>query len=252
MVHRRELADYIDALLTPEVFSDYAPNGLQVEGRDSIQRLVTGVTASARFLQAAIAANADAVLVHHGFFWKGEPAAITGMKAQRIRALIQADVNLLAYHLPLDCHPVYGNNAVIGRQLRVQSPATADVGGVPGLLWHGQLPTPLSASALAALLAQTLDREPLWIDSRAGDIERIAWCSGGGQRFLASAEALGVDAYVSGEISEPTTHEARELGVHYFAAGHHATERGGVQALGEHLAEQFGITHTFIDDPNPA
>ena len=252
MVHRQELNAYLKQCLDPGSMPDYCPNGLQVEGRSPIRRLVTGVTASQRFLQAAIKAEADAVLVHHGFFWKGEPAAITGMKAERIRLLITHDMNLLAWHLPLDVHPQWGNNAQLAACLDIAPEAPVAAGGVQGLLWWGSLPQPLSIDELRGRLADRLGREPLVVEGSDRPVQRIAWCSGGGQRFIAEAAALEVDAYFSGEISEQTTHEARELGLHYLAAGHHATERGGVQALGEHLSEHFGIEHVFIDDPNPA
>lgn len=252
MVHRQELDAYMRQQLDPQGLTDYCPNGLQVEGRARIQHLVTGVTASQRFLNDAIAAGADAVLVHHGYFWKGEPAPIMGMKAERIRLLLGNDINLFAWHLPLDIHPQWGNNAQLAECLDIKPDAPVAAGGVPGLLWSGQLAQPLPLKAFAAVLAERLGRQPVQV--AAGDrlIQRVAWCSGGGQRFIADAAALGVDAYFSGEISEPTAHEARELGLHYLAAGHHATERGGVQALGKHLAQHFGITHQFIDDPNPA
>lgn len=252
MVQLTTIMDYLAEILQPEAIPDYAPNGLQVEGQAEVQRLVTGVTASQRFIDAAIDAKADAVLVHHGFFWRGEPAPIVGMKGTRLRRLIQANISLMAYHLPLDVHAEWGNNACLGRTLGVQVEAPVDVGGIAGLLWHGRLPKPLPPGEVAAQLHDALGHPALHIAAAPERIERIAWCSGGGQKFLAQAAELGVQAYISGEISEQTTHEARELGVHYFAAGHHATERGGVQALGTHLAERFDIHHEFIDDPNPA
>ncbi|MDR9432315.1 MAG: Nif3-like dinuclear metal center hexameric protein [Spiribacter sp.] len=252
MIHRQALIDYLTSLLEPNAGRDYCPNGLQVEGKAHIQRLITGVTASKRLLQRAIDANADAVLVHHGYFWKGEEAAITGMKAQRIKLLIENELNLLAYHLPLDIHPQFGNNACLGALLGVECRPPVSVGGVDGLLWHGRLPEPISPSTLSARLADGLGQSPVHIEVEVAPIKTIAWCSGGGQKFIQAAAALEVDAYISGEISEQTTHEARELGLHYFAAGHHATERAGVKTVGEHLADQFEIEHEFIDDPNPA
>jgi dinuclear metal center YbgI/SA1388 family protein len=252
MVHRRELQDYLADRLGVAGIDDYCPNGLQVEGRSRIERLVTGVTASARLLRAALEAEADAVLVHHGFFWKGEPAVVAGMKAERLRLLLRNDVNLFAYHLPLDVDEQCGNNACLADKLGARSQGAVAVGGIPGLLWHGQLDSALPAAGMVERLRSGLDREPIWVDGGPSTIRRVAWCAGGGQRFVAQAAGLGVDAYVSGEISEPTAHEARELGLHYFAAGHHATERDGVQALAAELVEQFGIEHRFIDDPNPA
>ena len=252
MVHRSTLADYLAELLDVAAIGDYCPNGLQVEGRAEIRRLISGVTASQRFLAAAIEAGADAVLVHHGYFWKGEPAPLTGMKAARVRMLFAHELNLFAYHLPLDVHPQLGNNAWLGRLLGVAAQPPVAAGGTPGLLWHGELPAEETAEALAGRLGDALGRAPLVVGNGPAEIRRIAWCSGGAQGLVTQAAELGVDAYLSGEISEPTAHVAREAGLHYFAAGHHATERGGVQALGAHLAERFGIEHRFIDDDNPA
>jgi len=239
-------------MLGAEAIADFCPNGLQVAGRGEVRRVVSGVTASAALLDAALAAEADAVLVHHGYFWKGEDPRVTGMKAARLRRLLASDVSLIAYHLPLDVHPELGNNACLARVLDVPEPAAEDAMGVPGLLWHGALATPLTASALVARVGGALGRQPLRVGDGPAEIRRIAWCSGGAQKLLAQAAGLGVDAYLSGEISEQTTHEARELGIHYLAAGHHATERGGVQALGERLAARLGIAHRFIDVDNPA
>lgn len=252
MIQLSNLVDDCDALLDAGGIADFCPNGLQVAGRDTVQRLITGVTASTALLDAAIEAGADAVLVHHGYFWKGEDARVTGMKAARLRRLLREDVSLLAYHLPLDVHPSLGNNACLAPLLTVADPAAEPAMGVAGLLWHGALSRPLPADELAAQLARGLGRAPLHIAGGPPVIRRIAWCSGGAQKLLPQAAALGVDAYLSGEISEQTTHEARELGVHYFAAGHHATERGGVRALGERLAERHGLVHRFIDIDNPA
>jgi len=252
MIHRQALVDYLATALQPERVVDYCPNGLQVEGRDTITRLVTGVTASARFIRQAIAANADAILVHHGYFWKGEAASIVGYKAERIRLLLGHELNLLAYHLPLDTHAQWGNNACLGQKLGITPRPPVRVAGVDGLLWHGDLAAPVAPQAFANQLAECLGQAPLHVGDGPSSIEHVGWCSGGGQGFLSAAAALGVDAYFSGEISEPTTHEARELQVHYWAAGHHATERFGVQALGEHLAAKFALEHVFIDDPNPA
>lgn len=252
MVQLSELIRYCDQLLDSARFPDYSPNGLQVEGRAQVRRLVSGVTASAAFLEQALAAEADAVLVHHGYFWKGEPAVVTGMKRRRLKLLLERDVSLIAYHLPLDAHPALGNNARLGADLGLEPAGAVDVGGVPGLLMHGRLPQPLSAVAFAERIAGALGRQPLHVAAGEEPIARVAWCTGAAQRFIGEAAALGVAAYVSGEISEPTAHEAREYGLHYFAAGHHATERGGVRALGEHLAQRYGLEHRFVDVPNPA
>lgn len=246
-----EVVSYLDELLAVAGFADYCPNGLQVEGRAELGRLVTGVTASQALIDAALAERADAILVHHGYFWKGEDPCVTGIKQRRLRALLRAEVSLLAYHLPLDAHPVYGNNAQLARALDLQVQGSFGAGPAGGLGLHGELPEPLDSEALLVHLGQRLGRMPLHLPGPQARIQRVGWCTGAAQDYLADAAALGLDAYISGEVSERTTHEARELGIHYFAAGHHATERYGVQALGAHLAERFGLWQRFIDIPNP-
>jgi len=246
------LVEYGNRTLEIDRYRDYCPNGLQVAGREEIGLLVTGVTASERFLEAAIDAGADAVLVHHGYFWRGEPSALTGMKYQRIKRLIKNDVALLAYHLPLDCHAEFGNNAQLGVRFGLNVTARHTAGDVEGLLWEGELPEPESAARFSQRVSQALGRECLAVGRQDHDVRRVAWCSGGGQRFVNEAAELGVDAFISGEISEQTTHEADEQGVLYLAAGHHATERYGVQAYGAHLASTFEIDHKHIEIENPA
>ncbi|MCF6235147.1 MAG: Nif3-like dinuclear metal center hexameric protein [Gammaproteobacteria bacterium] len=249
MVQLNELISYVDTLLDVENFHDYAPNGLQVEGGRQVSKLVSGVTASMELLEAAIKHGADTVLVHHGYFWKGENPCVTGMKKRRLECLLKNNINLLAYHLPLDAHPVYGNNAQLGNMFG--SSVEGRFASSNKLGMYGTLQKPLSGVVFADHLAKVLDRQPLHIMGNNRPIHRIAWCSGGAQSYFEEAIALGVDAYVSGEISEHTTHMAKECGVHYFAAGHHATERYGVKVLGEHLANKYGIEHTFIDIDNP-
>ncbi len=244
-----EIADYCHRLLGVERFSDYCPNGLQVEGERPIQRLVTGVTASQRLIDAAVEAEADALLVHHGFFWKGEAAPLMGVKGRRIRALMRADMSLLAYHLPLDAHPELGNNCQLGLRLGLLD--AAPTGGVDDLLWTGRLSKPTPGALFAEQVGRALEREPLRIAVVDAPVDRVAWCTGAAQGAIARAAALGVDCYISGEVSEQTVHLARELGIDYLAAGHHATERYGVQALGAELAATFGIKHRFIEIDNP-
>ena len=243
-----ELVEYLDRLLEPAKFRDYCPNGLQVEGRAEVRRIVAGVTASQALLDAAVAVQADAVLVHHGYFWRGEDGRITGMRKRRLATLIENDISLLAYHLPLDAHPTLGNNAqwaaALGWQPQGQF-CEQDIG------WVGTLPQPQTVAELATGLTGALGRAPLVIGEPARPISRLAWCSGGAQGYFEQAIALGVDAYLSGEISEQTVHLARESGVAYFAAGHHATERFGAQALALHLAEQCGLDCCFVDVDNP-
>lgn len=245
---REELVDYLDGLLVPGKFRDYCPNGLQVEGRAEIVRLVAGVTASQALLDVAVARNADAILVHHGYFWKGEDGRVTGIRRKRLSSLLANDINLLAYHLPLDAHPELGNNAQLAQRLGWVEEGRF---GEQDVAWLGSLVGPGTLAELAADVARVLGRAPLVIGEGSKLIRRIAWCSGGAQSYFEQAIALGVDAYLSGEISEQTVHLARESGVAYLAAGHHATERFGVQALAEHVAQQFGIACEFVDLDNP-
>ena len=256
MLQRDELLAYLADLLQVADFADYAPNGLQVAGRTELKKIVTGVTACQALVDAAVARSADALLVHHGYFWKGEDPCIVGLKQRRIKALLAADINLLAYHLPLDAHSELGNNAQLARLLGLETKGTFGGGGGPDIGQYGHLPTPQSPEAFATHIAQQLGREPLRIEpldmaGGAAEIRTLAWCSGAAQSYIEQAAELGVDAFVSGEISEQTVHIARERGLHYFSAGHHATERGGVQALGVHLAEKFGLAVEFVDIENP-
>jgi dinuclear metal center YbgI/SA1388 family protein len=251
MANLRELVDYTDALLGGSGFRDYCPNGLQVEGSGEVRRLVSGVTASMALIEAACEAGADALLVHHGYFWKGEDECITGMKQRRLRRLLGADISLLAYHLPLDAHVRFGNNTQLARVLEFEPEGS--FGSEPDLQLgqYGHLSRVLDGAGLAAHIAARLGRVPLHIPGAAARIETVGWCTGAAQSYIEAAAARGLDAFISGEISEQTVHVARETGIHYFAAGHHATERYGVQALGEHLAEHFAITHEFVDIENP-
>jgi dinuclear metal center YbgI/SA1388 family protein len=245
---REELVSYLDGLLEPAMFRDYCPNGLQVEGREEVKRIVAGVTASQALLDAAIEAKADAILVHHGYFWKGDDGRVTGIRRKRLGALISHDINLIAYHLPLDAHPELGNNAQLASRLGWIAEGRF---GEQDIAWYGRLAEPVALSALAENINQLMGRVPLVIGDLSRRVAKIAWCSGGAQGYLEQAIALGVDVYVSGEISEQTVHLARESGVAYIAAGHHATERYGVQAVAAHLAARFGLDCQFIDVANP-
>ena len=247
-----ELVVYTDRLLAVETFSDYCPNGLQVQGRAEVQTLIGGVTASQALLDAAVELNADAVLVHHGWFWKGENPRITGMKRRRLATLIRHDLNLLAYHLPLDTHPELGNNAQLAQRLNLTITGAAGGNGrTPGLVLLGEPATPINGADFAVLLADRLGREPLHIPGADRLIRRLAWCTGAAQSYIEIALNAGADAFLTGEASEQTVHIARENGLDFFAAGHHATERYGVQALGRHLAERFGLRFTFVNIDNP-
>jgi len=247
-MQREELNRYLDGLLEVSRFRDYCPNGLQVEGRGEIRRIVSGVTASFDLIQAALALDADAILVHHGYFWKGDDPCLTGTRRARIALLIAHELNLYAYHLPLDAHAEFGNNAQLGKRLGlVETGRFADQEiGVRGVL-----EAPLRLDAFALQVGQRLGREPLVIGDAAREIRQIAWCTGAAQGLFEEAIKLNPDAYLSGEISEQQVHLARESGVAFIAAGHHATEKYGIQALGEHLAARFGVEHRFVDIPNP-
>ncbi len=249
-VDREQLSEYLACLLDIKRIRDFSPNGLQVEGRGRIASLVTGVTASAALIDAALSDGADAILVHHGYFWRGEDGRITGTRRRRLKSLLVNDLNLFAYHLPLDMHPELGNNAQLGLRLGL---VRQEQFGENELGWLGraddaQLRT---VGDLAARIEQRLGRTPLLIGDAQHPAGRIGWCTGAAQGFLDDAIAAGANTYLSGEISEQTVHLARESGVAYLACGHHATERYGVQALGEHLAGHFGIQHRFIDIDNP-
>lgn len=246
-----ELVGHLEETLQPQRFQDYCPNGLQVQGKPRVVRLVTGVTACQALLDAAIAWQADAVLVHHGYFWKGESPLVVGMKRRRLGLLLQHDVSLLAYHLPLDAHVELGNNACLGRLLGIVEQFPMDPSRPEALGNIGNLPEPVQASALVSRLAALTGRAPLYIGDPDRPVQRLAWCTGAAQSWIEAAHAAGADLFITGEASEQTVHFAREEGIGFIAAGHHATERYGVQALGEHLAGHFGIEHRFIDIENP-
>ncbi len=243
------LEQHCNVLLNSAAIRDYCPNGLQVEGeRREIRRIVSGVTANLALIHAAARLDADLLLVHHGWFWRNEPLPLTGLKGQRVRALLAGGRSLLAYHLPLDIHPELGNNRQLGERLALLNPQPLEEGG---LLWGTTLSEALTAAELAQRIHTALGRVPLHLPGGAETIRRLAWCSGAAQGEIVNAAERGYDAFISGEVSESTTHLAAELGIHYFAAGHHASERYGVIALGDYLAEHFTLEHHFIDIDNP-
>ncbi|PLT23370.1 Nif3-like dinuclear metal center hexameric protein [Pseudoalteromonas sp. MelDa3] len=249
-MQRREFNQLLNDILKPQLIKDFCPNGLQVEGKNEIKKIVTGVTASQALIEAAIEQQADAILVHHGFFWKGESQPITGMKKRRIGALLAHDINLFGYHLPLDIHPAVGNNAQLAKLLDIE----IETGLEPtsnSVAMKGRLKTPLSGEDFADKIAKVLNRTPLTSLVRSTKIETIALCTGGGQGYIDLAAEQGIDAYLTGEASEQTIHSSREQNIDFFAAGHHATERYGVKALGELLAQEHGFDVTFIDIDNP-
>ena len=243
-----ELSDYIGRLLDVSQFRDYCPNGVQVEGRAEVLRIATGVTASQRLLEAATAWQADALIVHHGYFWKNEEATVTGIKKRRLTHLLQHDMSLLAYHLPLDAHSELGNNAQLAKRLGLRETGRF---GEQDIAWRGELLQPQTLNKFAAQITHTLQRTPLVIGDGERMLRKVAWCSGAAQSYFEQAIAMGVDAFLTGEISEQNVHTAEETGVAFISAGHHATERYGVQALGEHLAQQFKIAQHFFDLDNP-
>lgn len=252
MTSQQELLNAFDSLLEPARFRDYGPNGLQVEGRQEVRRIVSGVTASRALIEAAIEAQADAIFVHHGLFWRGQDGRVTGWLRQRLALLLAHDINLFAYHLPLDAHPALGNNAQLGARLGFQ--ATGRFGeqdlGFLGVCGDGGAFG--TAQALAAHVAQVLGRPVIQVGTAPRPIRNIAWCTGGAQGYFEGAIAAGVDAFITGEISEPQAHYARECGVVFLACGHHASERFGAPAVAGHVAAQLGIEHVFVDIDNPA
>lgn len=252
MATAQQFLQAFDGLLQPEKFKDYGPNGLQVEGKGEVQRIVSGVTASRALIEAAIEVQADAIFVHHGLFWRGQDGRITGWMKHRLALLLKHDVNLFAYHLPLDAHPELGNNAQLGARLGFEP--TARFGdqdlGFLGLRSDGG--SFASARELASHLERSLGRSATWVEREPRPIRNIAWCTGGAQGYFESAIAAGADAFITGEISEPQAHYARECGVAFLACGHHASERFGAPAVAGHVAALLGVEHRFIDIDNPA
>ena len=252
MSDRSQLLQAFDSLLQPERFQDYGPNGLQVEGKPEVCKIVSGVTASLALIEAAIAAQADALFVHHGLFWRGQDARVTGWMKQRLAKLLAHDINLYAYHLPLDAHPELGNNAQLGKQLGLVAHARFGEQGLGFLGGRSDGAAFEHAQALASHLELVLHRPVTIVEYAPKAIKKIAWCTGGAQSYFEAAIAAGADAFITGEISEPQAHLARECGVAYLACGHHASERYGAPAVAAHVAAQFGVEHQFIDIDNPA
>ena len=250
MTDRATLQSTLDTLLQPERFKDYGPNGLQVEGQANIRKLVSGVTASLALIDAAIAAKADTILVHHGLFWRGQDGRVTGWMRQRLARLLAHNINLFAYHLPLDAHPELGNNAQLARVLGLRAQSHF---GEQALGCLGAAPEGISsARQLADHVRTQLAREVVLVEGGSQPLRKVAWCTGGAQSYFEPAIAAGADVFITGEISEPQAHYARECGVSYIACGHHASERYGAPAVAAHVAAQFGLEHVFIDVDNPA
>lgn len=249
MAHRTEIEAHLQVLLDSNRFRDYGPNGLQVEGKPEVLKLVSGVTASLALIEAAIEARADAILVHHGLFWTGQDGRVTGWMKRRLEKLLAHQVSLFAYHLPLDAHPELGNNAQFGAKLKLVADARF---GDQDLGFIGSPAQPITLAALAALLQYRLGRTPTLIEGDGRPLQRVAWCTGGAQGYFEAAIAAGADAFITGEISEPQAHYARETGVAFLACGHHASERYGASAVAAQVAQHFGLEHQFIDIDNPA
>lgn len=252
MTDRHQLLQAFDALLQPERFHDYGPNGLQVEGRPEIRKIVSGVTASRALIEAAIAAQADAIFVHHGLFWRGQDGRVTGWMKQRLALLLAHDINLFAYHLPLDAHPELGNNAQLGLKLGLRADTRFGEQELGFLGERAQGDGFATADELASHVGQALNRPVTLVNAAPKAIKSIAWCTGGAQGYFEAAITAGADAFITGEISEPQAHYARECGVAYLACGHHASERYGAPAVAAHVAAQLGLTHEFIEIDNPA
>ncbi len=251
MLTLTDLVEHLDILLEPRAYKDYCPNGLQVEGRSQVLKIATAVTASQNILDQAVAADVDALLVHHGYFWKNESQPVTGMKYRRLSTLIKNDISLLAYHLPLDAHNDLGNNVELARILDWEVTGGLEAGNPRSIGLVGLTKTDKTLSEVSDRIQRELGREPLVIGDAAKAVRKIAWCTGAAQGFIDQAADAGCDLYISGEISENTVHAARELGIAYIAAGHHATERYGVLALGRWLQDKFGIEHIALDENNP-
>lgn len=252
MTHRQDLLQAFDRLLAPERFKDYGPNGLQVEGRDQVRRIVSGVTASRELIARAVASRADAIFVHHGLFWRGQDGRVTGWMKQRLALLLAHDISLFAYHLPLDAHPELGNNAQLGKQLGLAADARFGEQDLGFLGARGDGGAFADTAALAAHVEQALGRKVTAVAGAAGPLRRIAWCTGGAQSYFEAAIAAGAQAFLTGEISEPQAHYARECGVSFLACGHHASERYGAPAVAGHVARELGLEHQFIEVDNPA
>jgi dinuclear metal center YbgI/SA1388 family protein len=248
-ISTRELCAWLDVTLNAASFSDYCPNGLQVEGKSTVSHIIAGVTASQALINVAIDRGADTLLVHHGWFWKGEDSRVRGTRKTRLASILEQDINLIAYHLPLDAHPQYGNNAQLARVLGL--PPTYETAGPGGLIWLGEMPEVCTLGEIAEKVEKALGRVPQVIGDAGMPAQRLAWCTGAAQSMFGDAIDAGAQIFITGEISEQTVHLARETGVGFIGAGHHATERYGVQALGQAIEQEFGITVDFVDIDNP-
>ena len=251
-IENSKLLGFLNELLQPERVRDFCPNGLQVEGKKQIEKIVTGVTASQALIDEAVRLKADAIFVHHGYFWKGEDPCVKGMKRQRLASLLAHDINLYAYHLPLDIHPTLGNNAQLARLLDIHIEGGLEITNPSSVAMRGRFLSAQDPQALARVIETKLARKPLYEAASSASIKTVAWCTGGGQNYIELAAEQGIDAFITGEVSEQTIHTAREMDIHFFAAGHHATERYGAKAVGEHIADTLDVAVQFVDIDNPA
>ncbi|WP_068547648.1 Nif3-like dinuclear metal center hexameric protein [Thalassotalea crassostreae] len=251
-MQRQEFVQLLNEIMQPDRIKDFCPNGLQVQGSDTVNKIITGVTASQALIDVAIEKGADTILVHHGYFWKNESYCITGIKHKRIKALLDNNINLVAYHLPLDIHEMLGNNVQLAKLLEIDVTGPLELGNPVSVAIQGELESAISADSFNARISAALNRPSLHIASASNKpIKTVAWCTGGGQGYIELAAEQGIDAFISGEVSEQTTHIAREMDIHFFAAGHHATERYGAKALGQYLSDNHGFDVEFVDIDNP-
>jgi len=251
MISQKDLEKHLKELLSVDSINDYCPNGLQVSGKQAIKKIISGVTCAKSLIDEAIKEKADAIIVHHGFFWRGESPNLIGTKRERICLLLENNINCFAYHLPLDIHESLGNNQQLAEKFSWRVTNKHEIDGIKDLIFEGELPTSMTADEFSNKLKTILGQNPIYLSGTNKDIQKIAWCTGAAHRYLEFAADLGVDAYITGEVSESTYHIAKECGIHFFACGHHATERYGVQALGEYLAEKFSLEHKYVEINNP-
>jgi dinuclear metal center YbgI/SA1388 family protein len=240
----KDLEKYLNTTLEIKNFKDYCPNGLQIQGKNQIKKIITGVSANQELIDLAIQKNADAIIVHHGFFWKNEPQTITGIKKNRIASLLKNDINLFVYHLPLDVHSTLGNNINLANILGIKNPQPIE----NSLVWQGEVD--LSLASLSDLIADKLGRNPLIFGEKTKQINTIAWCSGGAQSYIDKAIEIDADCFITGEVSEQIPAIAKENDIAFISAGHHATEKGGAQLLASHLSVKFDVNCEFVDVEN--
>lgn len=241
-----KLEKIINEYLKINQYKDCVPNGLQVEGVSIVKKIITGVTASQDLIDQSIKLKTDAIIVHHGFFWKNEPVQILNMKKKRIKKLLCNNINLYSYHLPLDAHPIVGNNAQLGNLINIKK-----ISYICPILPIGQLDKSIKPKKFRKKLQKKFKKKPFYIENKEKKIKKIAWCTGSGQNLLEKAAQAGADAFVTGEVSEKIFHIAKEMNINFYSLGHHTTEIYGIQALGEWLKKKYGFLVNFINIFNP-